>query len=249
MPLIIHADDFGINESVSLCIAECFDRGWVSETSLMVNMPYAYEAVELARRRGFADRVGLHLNLSEGKPLTRAIQRFPRLCTAEGMFNKAFHMRQLTRFILSKPERNAIKDEIRAQLEKFVSYDGLLRRLDSHHHVHTDWVVYEELFPIAKELGIVGIRLSATLHKVGRMANLYKQLFNGQLRRHFDTRDDFDRFCDGSIREAIIGKSVEVMVHPMYSKEGVIMDTNVPYSQMIDAIKAAGIGIKSVEKV
>ena len=77
MPLIIHADDFGINESVSRCIAECIDRGWVSETSLMVNMPYADDAVELARQRGFDERVGLHLNLSEGRPLTREILRFP----------------------------------------------------------------------------------------------------------------------------------------------------------------------------
>lgn len=215
----------------------------------MVNMPYADEAVELARRSGFADRVGLHLNLSEGKPLTRAIQQFSRLCTADGVFNKAFHMRQLTRFILSNQERVAIKNEIRAQLEKFVSYDGLLLRLDSHHHVHTDWVVYNELLPIAKELGFTGMRLSATLHKVGQMATLYKKLFNWQLRRYFDTRDDFDRFCERCIREAIGGKSVEVMVHPMYSKEGIIMDTNAPYSQMIDVIKAAGIGIKSVEKV
>ena len=249
MPLIIHADDFGISESVSRCIAECFDRGWVSETSLMVNMPYADEAIGLARRQGFVNSVGLHLNLSEGKPLTRAIQRFPRLCTSDGVFNKAFHMRQLTRFILSKSERNAIRDEIRAQLEKFMSYDGLLRRLDSHHHVHTDWVIYKELFPIARELGFTGMRLSATLHKVGKMAALYKKLFNGQLRRYFDTRDDFDGFCERCIREAMVGKSVEVMVHPMYSKEGSIMDTSMPYSQMIDAIKSAGADIQFVGNV
>ena len=53
MQLTIHADDFGINESVSRCVVECFAKGWVNETSLMVNMPYADEAVELARQNGF----------------------------------------------------------------------------------------------------------------------------------------------------------------------------------------------------
>ena len=243
MPLIIHADDFGINESVSRCIAECIDRGWVSETSLMVNMPYADDAVELARQRGFDERVGLHLNLSEGRPLTREILRFPRLCTADGVFNKAFHMRQLTRFILSKPERNAIKDEIKAQLEKFMSYGGLMRRLDSHHHVHTDWVVYRELFPLAKEFGFGGMRLSATLHKVGLVLALYKKIFNWQLRRNFLTRDEFDGFFKRCIHESKVGKNVEVMVHPMYSEEGIILDSNKPYSEMMDVFNAADVDI------
>ena len=109
MPLIIHADDFGISESVSKCIAECFAKGWVSETSLMVNMPYADAAVELARRNGFAGKVGMHLNLSQGMPMTEEIRQFPRLCNTDGSFNKRFHHAIVSRFMLSQAESTAIK--------------------------------------------------------------------------------------------------------------------------------------------
>ena len=178
MLLIIHADDFGISESVSKCIAECFAKGWVTETSLMVNMPYADDAVELARKNGFADRVGLHLNLSQGMPMTAEIRRFPRLCNPDGSFNKRFHHSIVSRFILSRAESIAIKKEIEAQFEKFCSYGDLMMKLDSHHHVHTDWSVYRILEPIALAHGFKAMRISATLHRVGMVKELYKQFLN-----------------------------------------------------------------------
>ena len=238
MPLIIHADDFGISESVSKCIAECFAKGWVNETSLMVNMPYADTAVELARKNGFADKVGLHLNLSQGMPMTEDIRRFPRLCNPDGSFNKQFHHVVFSRFVLSRAESVAIGNEIEAQIVKFCSYGGLMMKLDSHHHVHTDWSVYRILEPIALAHGFKSMRISATLHRVGLVKELYKRFLNARIRRMFETSDHFDGFTETMKSLLRGGCSVELMTHPMYGADGEIYDTKRPYREMMEALNA-----------
>ena len=90
MGLIRNADDFGKSESVNRAIMTCFEKGFVDRTTLMVNMDAAESAVSLAKSAGFADRVGIHLNLTEGMPLTAPIRSNPLLCDANGRFHAAF---------------------------------------------------------------------------------------------------------------------------------------------------------------
>ena len=236
MPLIIHADDFGISESVSKCIAECFTKGWVTETSLMVNMPYVDAAVKLAKKNGFADKVGLHLNLSQGIPITEAIRHCSRFCNDDGSFNKRFHHSSYSRFILSRKESMAIKIEIEAQIEKFCSYGGLMMKLDSHHHVHTDWSIYRILEPIAVARGFNAMRISSTLHKVGCMKKLYKQFLNKRICQRFVTTHHFDGFLIDIKKVLRKGYSVELMTHPMYGGDGEIFDTKRSYQEIMEMI-------------
>ena len=70
MALIVNADDFGLNEIENRAIAEAFEKGLIDRTTLLVNMPFAEDAMRLASEKGFADRVGLHVNLTSGRPLT-----------------------------------------------------------------------------------------------------------------------------------------------------------------------------------
>ncbi len=53
MPIIVNADDFGKNEEVSRAVLEAFEEKLITRTTLMVNMPYADKAVELAKQKGF----------------------------------------------------------------------------------------------------------------------------------------------------------------------------------------------------
>ena len=138
---VVHADDFGYSKSVNQCIDKCFAEKWLSETSLMVNMPACDEAIEIARRHGYSHRVGLHLNLTEGEPLTDQIKECPRFCSKEGQFNKVFHLSTHGRFFLTPKEKRSVNQEILAQLKKFCSYGNLMMKVDSHHHAHTDWSI------------------------------------------------------------------------------------------------------------
>ena len=229
MQIVIHADDFGKDESVTHAICMVITGGVCDETSLMVNMPYADEAVRLARQNGFSERVGLHLNLTEGVPLTEKILSCKRFCDANGLFNKKFHSSALGRFRLSRDESNAVEEEIVAQLLKFISYGGLMMKIDSHHHVHTDWAIYRILKPLALEYRFRSMRISADLHCVGILQQLYKGLYNRDVRRYFETTDHFDGATTVSLKHE--GGISEAMVHPMFV-DGVLFDTSTPYEKI-----------------
>lgn len=230
---VVHADDFGYSASVNQCIDKCFFDGWLSETSLMVNMPGCDAAVEMARNHGYSNNVGLHLNLTEGEPLTEEIRWCPRFCSKDGLFNKVFHLSTVGRFILSSREKCAVRLEIEAQIKKFISYRGLMMKLDSHHHVHTDLSIYKILKPLALNFGFASMRISADMHKVRLDKELYKRLYNYDVRKHFKTTDHFD----GIVPELIANASgkTEVMVHPLLW-DGRLCDSRKDFSENIRRI-------------
>ena len=53
MNVVINADDFGISAEVNRAVVECFRRGLINRTTIMVNMPEAEDAKRLAQENGF----------------------------------------------------------------------------------------------------------------------------------------------------------------------------------------------------
>ncbi|HLA79139.1 MAG TPA: ChbG/HpnK family deacetylase [Vicinamibacteria bacterium] len=123
--LIVNADDFGYSRGINRGIAEAHDRGIVTSASLMINAPYAREAIELAGNRPDLS-LGIHVNFTnEGERLVEFID--PGECRA-GL------VRQLDLFcnLVGQPPTH----------------------LDSHQHVHrgrTPRPIFQEL---AREYGI-----------------------------------------------------------------------------------------------
>ena len=221
MPIIVNADDFGMSSSVNAAIAESLRRGWISSATLMGNMPAFGEAVELTRQHGLVGRIGVHLNLTEGMPLTDEIRRQPRLCTREGQFRAK--ARDL--YIVSGAERSAIHGELRAQVLACRNAGVEPSHLDSHHHVHTSWAVGGIAIAIARELGIPFIRPA---HNAGglisRKHKLYSAFFNQRLRGLAGIR----YFCNvTSATPALLDAKggIEVMVHPVMQADGRVTDS------------------------
>ena len=77
MKIIINADDFGLSHDVNLAVVEAFKRGFVTNATIMVNMPGFEEGVALSKENGFFEKTGLHLNFFEGQPLTEDIKSLP----------------------------------------------------------------------------------------------------------------------------------------------------------------------------
>ncbi len=232
---VVHADDFGLNESVTRCIDDCFLRHWLSETTLMVNMPACDEAVALARRHGYAHLVGLHLNLTEGVPLTEPIRSCRRFCDSHGVFRRLFHTTAKQRCYLTPREHAAVRDEVAAQIEKFCAYGDLMPKLDSHQHVHMDWLVYRILRPMALAHGFAEMRMFTDQHKVRLDREVYGRFFTWAVRRHFRTTDHFD-----GVNERLLegpGGVTEVMVHPQM-RGGVLCDTAAPFAEHMARLQA-----------
>lgn len=232
--VVINADDFGMSESVSEAIALGFQKKILSTTTLMVNMPYAMDAVKLAKEKGFIDRVGLHLNLTAGTPLTSPIRSLGRFCDGRGVFHAGFHLSTKTRLFLSKKESMALEEEIEAQIKRYLTFGLSLKHLDSHHHVHTDLSVWKEAEPLLQKYGFRTARISRNMFSEGkcsRLNGIYKNYFNKRVKKaglvttdYFGSFDDFKAEFD-SLKD---GAVAEIMLHPMFSEDGNHMDTNTP---------------------
>ena len=82
--LFVNADDFGLTEGVSRGILEAMAAGVVGGTTAMVCAADGPE--RLARLgSGIAGRVGLHLQLTGGRPCLPP-EEIPSLVTEEGLF-------------------------------------------------------------------------------------------------------------------------------------------------------------------
>ena len=231
---VIHADDFGFDESVTACIDECFRRRWLSETSLMVNRPNCDAAVALARRHGYAHVVGLHVNLTQGMPLTEPIRGCRRFCREDGSFFRTFHTTAKQRCYLTPREHAAVKTELAAQIEKFCSYGDLMPSVDSHNHLHMDWLIYRILKPMLLAHGFTRMRMFTDQHRLRLDRALYGRFFTWEVRRHFKTTDHFDGVNEQLLKGP--GGVTEVMVHPLM-KDGVLCDTAVPYEEHIKRLQ------------
>lgn len=242
---IVNGDDFGISENVNEAIRECFEKRLITNTTLMVNMPFADEAVRIAGECGFSEAVGLHLNLTSGFPLTKRIRKERRFCRKDGSFNAEFEHHTASRLMINRDEARAVKEEIEAQIRKYYSYGLPEKHLDSHHHVHTDRSVMKVLMPLMIKYGFKSVRLSRNLFlKMNPLKALYKGGFNSSLKRNgFITADYFGSYKDLSAMNGRIKDDslIEVMVHPMYGDEGVLCDSRIPIERvalLLDSLNA-----------
>ena len=226
--IIINADDLGKSVDVNNAIAECFAERFITSTTLMVNMDCADDAVVMAQRYGWHERVGLHLNLTSGVPLTKGIMRYKRFCREDGSFNASFAKNLYARMHLSKNEIQAVREEAEAQIRKYISYGLPDKHLDSHHYVHTDASIWKAVEPLITSYGIRSVRLTRNLYRNMSFAKeFYKVRYNRKLKAlPINTTDYFGSFKDFmECREQIKdGSLVEIMVHPLYDDEGRLVD-------------------------
>jgi predicted glycoside hydrolase/deacetylase ChbG (UPF0249 family) len=191
---------------------------------MMANMPGFEHGVGLARVHAkLAGRIGVHLNLTEGRPLTEPIRDCPLFCV-DGVFSYL----RTPLFYLGKKTREAVYLEFKAQVERMLEAGIRPIHLDSHHHIHTEWA----LAPLVRRLGleykIPRIRLTRNIGAAPSFPKrLYKQFFNRFALNGFRNTDyfgdiaDMAHFSEGLQPE---GKSIEIMVHPLFDEEGGLVD-------------------------
>jgi len=208
--IIINADDFGMSTDANKAIIEAFARGVISSTTLMANMPAFEEACELAHRNGLIGKIGVHLNLTAGLPLTESIRDCGRFCGHDGTFQP-----RKTKIWLSQEEVDAAMAELDAQVEACLYHGIHPTHLDSHHHMHTEWGIGKIVIAVARRHGIGAIRLSRNCGTgIGLARRLYKYAYNARLRlaglaktQYFGSISDVEHLL-----ETATG-GIEVMVH------------------------------------
>lgn len=219
MRLFINGDDFGMNRSCSRAIAEALCAGLIDGATMMANGEYFDGAVKLMTRDGFSGKIGVHFNLTEGRPLTAAIAKCETF-VKNGFFHKDYLR---SPHPLTNEEQAAVYAELSAQVTRLKRAGINVTRADSHHYIHT----FEYLAPLAasvcKEHGIKQIRLNRTFDTPERPAITKDRISNKFWRENgFTTTDNFGRLSD--LRSGIVSGRTEIMVHPDYDKNGVLID-------------------------
>ena len=230
--VIINADDYGIDPEATKAITDCMDKGWVTNTTLMVNMPSCEEAVRQARDNGHLDRIGLHVNIYEGVPLTERIRECREFCDESGRFNFRFMSGGFHRSFLplKSADADALREEVVAQFERYLELGLPVKHFDAHHHCHVVPRVIPTVFGVARKYGFKSVRRPPNLDvRVKLRSKIYRPM-NEAIRMmlirpygfsYTDYMGGIDdvrtRFDNRGFRN---GDTIDLMVHPVYMKNG-----------------------------
>jgi predicted glycoside hydrolase/deacetylase ChbG (UPF0249 family) len=173
--LIINADDLGISRGVNIGIIEAAAAEVVTSASMIVNLPAFSDALDRAVACPTLS-LGLHLNLTVGRPLSRA-PSLTRHDTGEFFTLPVL----LARASLGLLDASDIARECVAQIDRMTDAGFPPTHLDSHRHVHAHPAIFAVVARAAASRGISQVRIPreslrvnagdwrATLKKTGLM--------------------------------------------------------------------------------
>ena len=228
--LVVTADDLGQSAARNRAILQSLQRGYATHTSLIVNLEGFDEAYELIRAERLEDVVGLHLNFTDGVPLTDGMKRSARFCV-DGRFRFPLVGRGL--LPLAAGDQELVRDEALAQLARARNAGFPITHIDSHHHVHMTPNMASVLLAVATALGVRRVRRFSNCgpHE-GWFRRLKGAVFHRQLKRMgCESTEDFGDLED--IRWMMAhGKSIdgslEIVTHPTLRPDGAIVDGKDP---------------------
>lgn len=143
--IVLCADDYGQNFAISQAIIELCNKKRLTATSCLVTLPeWSSQAALLQPIRDQVD-IGLHFNLTEGRPLSSAF--------IEKHGSKFLPLSKLIiQAYLPKIDKEAVAAEFEAQLDQFVAQIGRLPRfIDGHQHIHQLPVIREAIVAVWKK--------------------------------------------------------------------------------------------------
>lgn len=155
--LIVNADDFGLTEGVNRGILRAHRTGIVTSATLLANGA-AFDAAVAAAREEPRLAVGVHLNLTEGRPVLDPC-RVPSLVNEEGEFYGQ-PLRLVGRILSRQVNRTEVERELGAQIEKVLHAGIGVTHLDGHKHVHLLPTIPPIVARLARQYGIGGVRLA-----------------------------------------------------------------------------------------
>ena len=233
--LIVNADDLGADEARNRGIFEAIEAGAVTSVSLLANGPAFDDALRRIRSMGSTKvSFGLHLNLSEGKPLLSDLRI---LVGPDGCFLGKAPTHRLLMQDGNTALRKEVSRELFAQIEVFRSAGIGIQHIDGHQHVHVfpavcrsvvqgaeshriPWMRIPEEACLSDQRVDIPFSLREETLLFGRMARSARHELNGTRIR---TTDHFrGLYLKGRLSPLTLEKTVrslpsgltELMVHP-----------------------------------
>ena len=229
--LVVNADDFGLSAGVNRGILEAYAAGVVSSVSVLVNAPGWTDAVQRLRDLGPGPGVGLHVNLTMGRPVSWG----GGLCDARsGRFHTLPAL--VARALAGRLDPGDVAIECAAQLARLRTAGLVVTHLDSHRHVHVLPGVWGAVVEAARAAGVPVVRVPLepwSVNPANWRASLKKAALRmawGVASRGAVALDRPDRFVGISLQGsrsfparllAVLDRlepgTTELMVHPGYA--------------------------------
>lgn len=252
MKIIINADDFGFTEGTNEAVFELARLGTLTSTTVMVNMPFAEEAVKLLNLRNFS--VGLHLNLTQGSPVSPP-EAVASLIDGDGQF---FDLKELSqRAKAGKVRGEELLTEMEAQYGRLREILGdRITHMDSHQGLNRIPFIFKQTLRFLRKHPLNAVRFyikhyavgsgeSARIEKPGlltvRRYGLKRLLVESYLKRNLarlrgltttpdgmlvrpshDTLELFRWLVDNSAPLGAPDWIVEIPCHPAANTEGLV---------------------------
>ncbi|RUS85743.1 hypothetical protein EGW08_006457 [Elysia chlorotica] len=151
--LVITADDFGFSKERNEGVMEAYNNGAVKSASLLLNCTGTVHAVESARNTGLT--LGLHLNLTEGKPVGG---EYKTLTSCDGIFQGMIGTREA--LDNGQIDLTEIETEIDSQIKYYKELVGEKPAyVDGHQHIHLHPVVVPIFAKLLSKHGIAVTRM------------------------------------------------------------------------------------------
>ena len=144
---ILNADDFGMSKAFNRAVLDGYHRGFLTSASLCANGKAFNAAVNEIIPECPNLGIGVHLNIIEGRSLTKA----PMLTNKKGKFNKGYGQLML---MSNDPKfLEQVEFEFRTQIETVMNYTKV-DHIDSHVHTHAIPNIFKIVARLAKEYNI-----------------------------------------------------------------------------------------------
>ena len=153
--LIINADDLGLTEGVTRGILEAHEAGVVTSASMLVNTPGFDDAVRRVAGHP-ALSVGLHLNLTVGRPVADPATVASLLDSGTGQFLSLGRL--IRRALSGRVVSEHVLRECEAQIGRLRASGVGVTHLDSHRHVHALPGLLQPIALATREAGVRVLR-------------------------------------------------------------------------------------------
>lgn len=153
--LIVNADDFGLTEGVNRAVIEGHVHGIITSASLLANGA-AFDSAAAMSKSHVRLGVGVHLNLTEGRPVS-VPSEIPSLANSQEFFVSGA-AKQAKRVLTGQVNLLEVEQELRLQIEKVIASGVRITHLDGHQHVHLLPPIFDIVIKLAQEFEIGAVR-------------------------------------------------------------------------------------------
>ncbi|MGH1830737.1 carbohydrate deacetylase [Enterococcus gilvus] len=219
--VIFNSDDFGYSYGVNYGIMDAYQRGILTSTTLMANMPGFEHAVKLKKDLPNLG-VGVHLTLTCGKPLLKNVES---LMDGDKFKNLSFYTQPF------KVDGDQLYQEWNEQIQKVYLAGIVPTHLDSHHHTHTFGMNQEIIIALAKKYDLP-VRGNFEKKNEVRHVDYFEPHFDDVGEAVIEKRQidcSVEEYLERLLSILRAHKTIEVMCHTAYFDQALLNGSSFVY--------------------